>query len=78
MVFGLDGETLIGGIKRGALGNRPRSQDPFHFETEVVMKPRGAMFLDNKRVAGDSLNLAFRFRRLIEAAFAFVLLEAHV
>ena len=45
MVLGVDSQALLGWIQGGPPGNRPGSQHALHFESEIVVKTAGRMFL---------------------------------
>ena len=67
------------GIERRALGNRPREQYAVVLEAEVVVEMARQVFLDAEEPLARFLltELACRFRRFREVAFAFVFFESH-
>src|SRR4051794_23214615 len=76
MVFDVDGEVLLAGLKRDALRHGPRGEGAVALETEVVMEPSGVMSLDDE---DRRLRLAAlapeRLRRLLAISLALVLRE---
>ena len=51
VVFHLHGQALVLGIERRSLGHSPGLEDAVEFEAQVIMEPRGVMFLDDKAPA---------------------------
>ena len=78
MIFGQHRKTFLGRIQAGAFGNGPGSKHAFHFEAEIVVKPRGVMLLNDEAVAAVFLDFAGGFRRFIEPALPFIFIEAHL
>ncbi len=52
VVFDVDGEALVGTGGGGALGNGPRPQHPFHFETQVPVQPGRGVHVDDEETPG--------------------------
>ncbi len=48
MVFDLDRQALVAGIKRGSSGYGPGFENTVKFETQIVMQSRRSMFLNNE------------------------------
>src|ERR1700759_1515358 len=73
-------QTFVGGIEARAPRDRPAQQDTVEFQPEIIMKPRGVVFLDEVRqsaVAGlDSPG--WRLGGLLKIALAAVPLQHHV
>ena len=54
-------QTLVGGIQRWSLRDRPRAQDPFHLQAEVPVHLPGVMLLhDESRARPDNAGRALR------------------
>ena len=49
----------------------------FHFEPEIVVQSRGAVFLHHKTMLGFLLEFGRRLRSFLEAPLAFVLFQCH-
>ena len=49
VIFDVHGKALFTRIERRALGNRPRLQDAFAFEPEVIVQLPGGMLLDDEQ-----------------------------
>ena len=49
VIFDFDRQAFVGGIGRGALGNRPRSEDAVHFETQIPVQPRGVVHVHDQQ-----------------------------
>ena len=81
MVFDGDRKTLVGWIQRRALGNRPRPQDAFHLESQIVVEAPRRVFLNYENAASRgnrACKLASeRFRSAPRASFASVLAQQH-
>ncbi len=77
MVFGRHREPFGGGIERRASGDRPGLHDPFPLEAEIVVKRRGAMFLDDEgeRTPAPARRAALRLGRHAESPLAPVLAQ---
>ncbi len=54
MVFDGDCKMLVGGIHRGAFRNRPRAQDAFHLESEIVVEAARRVLLYDERCRWSS------------------------
>ena len=78
MVFGVHGQPFVGRIKAWSLRDSPAQQNAVEFQPEIVMQPRGVMFLDQigKSLAGSRL-IGRRFRRSVEMALALVFFQGH-
>ena len=63
MVFGFHGQPLVIGVQRRPLGNRPRLEDPVHFQAQVVVQAARGVSLHNKDRRGTR-----RRRQLLLAA----------
>ena len=48
MVFHLHRQPLVGGIERGPPCHRPGTEGAVQLQPEIIMQPRGGMFLDHK------------------------------
>ena len=53
MIFGQDGEALLVGVERGALGDSPGSQHSLHLEPEVEVESPGRVLLDDEETGTD-------------------------
>jgi hypothetical protein len=68
MVLDMNRETLLARDQAWASGHRPTLEDPVHLQPEVVVKPAGGMFLDDKAIpttlppAGPTGTSGFRRR----------------
>src|SRR3989442_14115110 len=72
MVFGLDGQALIGRIEGRAFGDGPRFQCPISFQPEVVVQAPRGMFLDHEKAARLRGFSPRGLRGAVEAPFAAV------
>ncbi len=79
MVLGTYGQSLVGGIDAGALGNRPAEQYAVEFEAKIVVETRGIVLLDEvRKLTLPGPDAAWRwFRRLLEIALTAVLFQCH-
>ena len=79
MVLGTDGQSLVGGIDAGALGNGPTEQYAVEFEAEIVVETRSIVLLDEvRKLTLPGPDAAWRwFRCLFEIAFTAVLFKCH-
>src|SRR5579871_6147920 len=48
MILDFDGEALVVRIERRPASHSPRLEDAIEFEAEIVMKPRGRVFLNHE------------------------------
>jgi hypothetical protein len=62
VVFSVDSQPLVLRIRRRALGNRPRNQDPVHLQTEVIVDMACSVLLDHEEPATQARSAPERFR----------------
>ena len=78
MVFRAHRQPFVGRIQAWSLRDSPAQQNAIEFQPEIVMQPRGVVFLDQvgKSLAGLRL-ISRRFRRSVEMALALIFFQRH-
>ena len=76
VVLDVDGQVLLAGLERDALGHGPARERATALEPEVVVEPRGVVALDDedRRAFGPPARKTERLGGLLRIAFALVLL----
>ena len=70
MILDVNGEMLLAGLERDALGHRPARQRAVPLEAEVVVQPAGIVALDDEDRLLAALAAAEGLRRLLRVALA--------
>ena len=77
MIFDVHGEPLFAGHQARTARHRPALHHAIEFEAQIVMQPRGRMFLDHKGIAAALDLPAARLCGDIEAALCTIFFERH-
>src|SRR5216683_4135991 len=62
VIFHLDGQALVGWIERRPLRNGPGFQNSANLQAQIVVKPRGGVFLNDKDFLALVSGFPARFR----------------
>ncbi len=62
MIFDMNSETLVCGIKGRSLGHGPGLQNAVHFQTKIIVETGRVMALDNERIVITGWSSATRLR----------------
>src|SRR2546421_10992450 len=76
MIFDLDGQPFVAGVEGRPFRHRPRFQYTTELEAQIIVKPPGRMFLDDKNLSAFVSSLAARFGSLPKPSLFSVLAQA--
>lgn len=63
MILDMDGQAFLARHEAWPARYRPTFQDAIEFEAEIIMQPRGSMFLHDEAIAGSARSASARLRR---------------